>query len=58
LREEAQRKEAALREDAKKKVQEETVQRMLQKNMNIELIREITCLTLERIKVIQKKMGL
>jgi hypothetical protein len=61
LREDAQRKEATLREDAKKKVialQEETVQRMLQRNMNIELIHEITGLTIERIKVIQKKMGL
>jgi hypothetical protein len=58
LREDALRKEAALREEAKKKVialQEETVQRMLQKNMYIELISEITGFTIEQIKVIQKK---
>jgi hypothetical protein len=61
LREDALRKEAALREDAKKKIialQEETVRRMLQKNMNIQLIHEITGLTIERIEVIQKKKGL
>jgi hypothetical protein len=61
LREEAQKKEATLREEAQKKVialQEETVQRMLQKNMNVELIHEITGLTIERIRVIQEKIGL
>jgi len=64
LQEEIERKkveETALREEAQKKVialQEVTVQRMLQKNMNIELIHEITGFTIERIKVIQKKMGL
>jgi hypothetical protein len=38
--------------------EEETVQRMLQKNMSIELIREITGLTIEKIEMIQKKTGL
>jgi predicted restriction endonuclease len=58
LREEALRKEAALREETKKKIialQKETVQRMLQKNMDMELIHEITGLTIVQIEVIQKK---
>jgi hypothetical protein len=66
LREDAQRKETALLDaqrkvmalqDEKLKEERETVQRMLQKKLSIELIREITGLTKELIEEIQKKMG-
>jgi len=55
LREETQKKVIALQEEKQK--EERTVQRLLQKNMNIEFIREVTGFTKERIEEIQKKIG-